>query len=244
MNIVHIRDYLAEQYSRMNLLSRTAVDIGDYKMSARSNDYNGWLLCDGRELEASEYKGLFTVIGTTFGASSSNVFKLPDFRGRVIGQAGSGAGLSVRALGDIVGSETHTLTVNQIPGHTHVGTTSSSGDHTHTATASNAGAHTHSINDPGHTHTQTTINDDFNNSGTTPPGFTADSAGSMTWNNINTSTTGITVNSSGSHSHDITVASAGTHSHSFVTSSVGSGQSHNIMQPTLFGMHMFIYGGI
>ena len=58
---------------------------------------------------------------------------------------------------------------------------------THNHTASSV------VTDPGHTHSQTTINDDFNNSGANPPGFTQDSAGSRTWNNINSSTTGITV---------------------------------------------------
>lgn len=245
MNIVALRDFLNVQYARLNIFNRSVANVGDYKMSARSADYNGWILCDGRELDINTYYDLYHVIGSTFGeSSSSNLFKLPDFRGRVIGQAGDGGnGLTARSLGDAVGSETHTLTANEIPGHTHTGTTTTSGDHTHIATASNAGLHTHPLTDPGHTHTQTTINDDYNNSGTSPPGFTADSAGTMTWNNINSSTTGITIASSGVHTHDITVNNAGNHSHSFVTSSVGGGQSHNIMQPTLFGVHVFIYSG-
>lgn len=217
--------------------------IGDYKLSARSNDAFGWLICDGRDVSRVTYSNLFEVIGTSFGSNSSNTFRLPNFSGRVIGQPGQGNGLTTRELGDAVGAETHTLTSDQIPAHTHTGTTSTNGAHVHSATAANNGEHTHSVNDPGHTHTQTTINDDFNNSGTDPPGFTADSAGTMTWNNINSSTTGISVNPAGTHTHVITVASAGDHTHSFVTSSVGGGQAHNIMQPTLFGANVFIYAG-
>lgn len=91
--------------------------------------------------------------------------------------------------------------------------------------------------------TQTTINDDFNNSGANPPGFTTDSAGTMTWSNINSATTGITVNSAGAHSHTITVDSGGSHTHSFTTDLIGGGNAHNNMQPTLFAGYMMIYTG-
>jgi len=91
--------------------------------------------------------------------------------------------------------------------------------HTHAGTTATIGSHTHTINDPGHTHTQTTTNDDFNNSGGDPPGFTGDSAGTRTWSNISTSTTGITINASGEHNH------------TFTTNSTGGGGSHNNMQP-------------
>ena len=63
--------------------------------------------------------------------------------------------------------------------------------------------------DPGHTHTQTTINDDFNSSAGNPPGFIGDSAGSMTWNNINSATTGLSVDSGGAHSHVFTTGNTG-----------------------------------
>lgn len=131
----------------------------------------------------------------------------PDLRGRFILSLGQGSGLTNRIYGAVGGAETHTLTTTEIPGHTHAGTTASNGSHTHT------------ITDPGHTHTQTTINDDYNNSGANPPGFSADSSGSVTWNNINSATTGITVNSSGSHTH------------TFTSDSTGGGSAHNNMPP-------------
>jgi microcystin-dependent protein len=134
-----------------------------------------------------------------------------------MGCVGQGSGLTNRVLGAVVGAETHTLSSNEIPSHSHTGTTDSNG------------AHTHTITDPGHTHTQTTINDDFNNSGTNPPGFTQDSAGSRTWNNINSATTGISINS------------AGAHTHTFTTNTTGGGLAHNNMQPTAFVGNVFIY---
>lgn len=205
--------------SLMQMVSNMNLHVGEYKLSARETDMGGWLICDGRSLSRAKYTALFGVIGTKFGSDNADTFKLPDYRGRVIGQPGLGAGLSTRAMGDAVGTETHTLTEEEMPAHTHSGSTGASG------------AHTHTVNDPGHTHTQTTTNDDFNNSGENPPGFTADSAGTMTWNNINSSTTGITLQSAGSHTH------------SFTTHSCGASEAHNNMQPTLFGANVFIFAG-
>lgn len=136
--------------------------IGDYKWSARNSDFNGWLVCDGRSLSRDRYTSLFHILGTAFGANDATTFKLPDARGRTACAVGQGQGLTNRALGAYVGSETHTLTTNEIPGHTHTGTTVANGNHDHSGNTSTDGNHTHTVNDPGHTHTQTTTNDDFN----------------------------------------------------------------------------------
>lgn len=239
--------------------------IGEYKFSSRSGDFNGWIDCDGRSLSRETYSDLFTIIGTSFGSNDGTTFKLPDLRGRVMGCAGHGATLTNRALGLYIGEETHALNQNEMPSHTHTGTVNASGGHTHTASSSNAGSHnhsgatanagnhSHSINDPGHSHSQTTINDDFNNSGGNGPSFMADSAGVMTWNNINASGTGITINNNGDHTHNIssdgvhshaiTVDSIGDHTHTFTTNSTGSGNAHNNMQPTAFASFVKIFAG-
>jgi microcystin-dependent protein len=44
----------------------------------------GWLICDGSSLLRSSYPGLFTAIGTAFGAVDGAHFNIPDLRGRVI----------------------------------------------------------------------------------------------------------------------------------------------------------------
>jgi len=195
----------------------STVSVGDYKMSALTTDFDGWLLCDGRAISRVAYYALFQAIGTSFGTGDGEyTFNIPDGRGRVPGIVGHGIGLTMRTTGQAIGTETHTLLPSEMPSHTHAASTGTDG------------SHTHSITDPGHTHTQTTTNDDFNNSGTNPPGFTADSAGSMTWNNINSATTGITISSSGNHTHTVNVSSA------------GGGAAHNIIQPTLFMGNMFI----
>jgi microcystin-dependent protein len=218
------------------------VLVGDYKWSARQRDFNGWLVCDGRSLSRVTFAALFAVLGTAFGADDANTFKLPDARGRTTCGVGQGVGLTNRTLGAYVGEENHTLTIGEMPGHTHTGTTASNGAHDHGASTGNNGSHTHTINDPGHTHTQTTNNDDFNSSGTNPPGFTADSAGTMTWSNINGSTTGITVNSVGNHAH--TIATDGAHTHTFTTNSTGGSAAHNVMQPSVFIGNLMVYSGV
>ena len=136
----------------------TQAFIGDYKYSSRTTDDLGWLVCDGRSLSIEEYKDLYDVIGVSFGGGVGS-FKLPDFRGRVPGIIGVGTGLTPRTLGSAVGSETHTLTVNEMPNHDHGGVTGAAGfgtgvtnpavSLTTTSVADDDGSHTHSINAQG-----------------------------------------------------------------------------------------------
>lgn len=80
----------------------------------------GWLLCDGTAVSRTTYSSLFSIIGTTYGVGdNSTTFNLPDLRGRVPIGSGQGSGLTNRTLGGTGGSETHTLTVDEIPAHTH-----------------------------------------------------------------------------------------------------------------------------
>jgi len=97
--------------------------VGDYKYSAVGIDHLGWLTCDGRSVNVSDYQLLFNVIHYSFGGSG-NSFNLPNPAGRVPGFVGAGAGLTARSIGSNVGAETHTLTVGEMPTHNHTGTTS------------------------------------------------------------------------------------------------------------------------
>jgi microcystin-dependent protein len=184
----------------------------------------GWLLCDGSEVSKTDYPRLFAVVGTMYGtASNGSNFVLPNLADRVpVGKS------NTNSVGNSGGNSSVTLSVLQLPSHTHTGTSDVSGIHVHSGTTDANGSHTHTITDPGHAHTQTTINDDFNNSGGSPPGFAADSAGSRTWSNINSATTDISINSAGSHTHSFTTGSSGNHSHTFTTNATGSGNSIDI----------------
>lgn len=79
----------------------------------------GWAFCQGQLLPISQYDAVFSVLGTTYGGDGQTTFALPDLRSRLpIGQ-GAGPGLTPRVLGQQMGTESVTLTPNQMPGHTH-----------------------------------------------------------------------------------------------------------------------------
>lgn len=162
------------------LQSHLALQVGDYKLSARNDDINGWLVCNGRSISRTQYPELFAIIGTDFGSTSGTTFRLPDYTSKVIGMYGETEGTStntVRDRGDVVGNETIQLTVPQLPAHSHTGTTNNDGSHTHSVdniphgtqniaaaggggtTACDETTHTISTNSSGaHTHTFTTQN--------------------------------------------------------------------------------------
>ncbi|MCI0737693.1 MAG: tail fiber protein [Gemmataceae bacterium] len=85
----------------------------------KQDEEKGWIVCDGRKLDDEQYAKLKSVLQKE---------SAPDFRGRVLVAAGNGPELKARKLGDTGGSETHTLTIAQMP------------------------SHSHEVNDPGHKH--------------------------------------------------------------------------------------------
>jgi microcystin-dependent protein len=145
--------------------------IGDIKYSIVDRDHAGWLICDGRTLVQADYPELFGLIGTKYGTPTSGTFKLPDCRGRVLGAIGSGTGLTSRSAGTLLGAETHTLTIGEMP------------------------SHNHTINDPGHSHTYINNTNDQNTDNAFASETAADNADLA--NTTGTSTTGITVNNTG-----------------------------------------------
>ena len=79
-----------------------------------------WLLCDGTAVSRTTYANLFGIIGTSYGVGDgSTTFNVPDFLGRTVIGTGSGSGLTVRARGDKVGTETHSLSVDELASHYH-----------------------------------------------------------------------------------------------------------------------------
>ena len=145
---------------------------GDIKYSVLSNDHHGWLKCDGRAISREFYSKLFDTIGTSFGSGNgSTTFNLPDCRGRVLGVLGQGTGLTNRTIGNLVGAETHTLTISEMP------------------------SHNHTINDPGHTHSYV---NNTNNQNTDNAFATQTAADDADLNaTTGSSTTGITINNTG-----------------------------------------------
>jgi len=93
--------------------------IGEIKWVPYQFAPRGWALCNGQLLAIAQNSALFSLIGTTYGGDGRTTFALPDLRGRSVVHAGTGPGLTGRALGERGGSETHTLTVDQLAPHAH-----------------------------------------------------------------------------------------------------------------------------
>lgn len=93
--------------------------LGEIRIFAGDFAPDNWALCDGRSLDIAAYPSLYALIGTTFGGDGVDSFNLPDLRGRVPIGHGSGPGLTFRALGQAIGSETTALSAVQMPSHGH-----------------------------------------------------------------------------------------------------------------------------
>ena len=89
--------------------------VGEIRMFGGNFAPAGWAFCDGQLLSIAENETLFNLIGTTYGGDGQSTFALPDLRGRIPVHMGSGFSLAQSG-----GTETVTLTVQQIPSHTHL----------------------------------------------------------------------------------------------------------------------------
>jgi len=95
--------------------------IGEIVMFAGNFAPRGWALCQGQLLAISSNSALFSILGTTYGGDGRTTFALPDLRGRIATQQGTGPGLAPVRLGERGGREDVTLTINELPNHNHLG---------------------------------------------------------------------------------------------------------------------------
>jgi microcystin-dependent protein len=94
--------------------------VGQILMFGGNFPPSGWMFCNGQLLPISENDVLFQLIGTTYGGDGQETFGLPNMQSRVPIHQGQGAGLSSYVIGQAGGTESVTLTTNQIPVHSHV----------------------------------------------------------------------------------------------------------------------------
>ncbi|HZS39487.1 MAG TPA: tail fiber protein [Polyangia bacterium] len=93
--------------------------IGEIRMFGGNFAPVGWLMCQGQLAAISQYQALFNLIGTTYGGDGSTTFGIPDLQGRVANHQGTLTGGGTYALGQKAGSESITLTSQQVASHSH-----------------------------------------------------------------------------------------------------------------------------
>lgn len=93
--------------------------VGEIRQFAGTFAPVGWMLCQGQIVPISEYDVLFNLIGTTYGGDGVETFALPDLQGRVPMHMGTQGGITYN-IGEKAGTESVTLTTQQIPVHSHV----------------------------------------------------------------------------------------------------------------------------
>ena len=141
---------------------------GEIKMYAGSSEPEGWVFCDGSAYDGTAsgaYNNLYDVIGTTYGngGGGSNMFNVPDLRGRVPagmddmdGSAGTGGGnagrLTTGTLGASGGVEEVTLTGAQsgLKAHEHTVPGATTNSQSTSTTGNDSPDHTHNYNYGGH----------------------------------------------------------------------------------------------
>jgi microcystin-dependent protein len=93
--------------------------VGEIRLFAGNFAPNGWMFCEGQTLPISENETLFTLIGTTYGGDGQETFNLPNLASRIPIHMGTGPDGTTYQLGEMAGTESETLTTQQIPTHDH-----------------------------------------------------------------------------------------------------------------------------
>jgi microcystin-dependent protein len=93
--------------------------IGEIRMVGFSFAPAGWAFCDGQLIPIAENDALFVLIGTTYGGDGQETFALPNLQSRIPIHAGTGSSGINHQLAEMGGTESVTLTTQQIPTHSH-----------------------------------------------------------------------------------------------------------------------------
>ena len=93
--------------------------VGEIRMFAGNFPPVGWMFCDGQPLAISENETLFQLIGTMYGGDGESTFNLPNLQSRIPIHFGTGPDGITYQQAEQAGTESETLTTQQIPSHTH-----------------------------------------------------------------------------------------------------------------------------
>lgn len=89
--------------------------IGDIRIFPYVHPPRDWIRCDGALLPITQFQALFNLIGVTYGGDGKTNFKVPDLRSRTP----AGRLAEPFKQGSAGGSETHALSLSQMPAHAH-----------------------------------------------------------------------------------------------------------------------------
>ncbi|MBW3517579.1 phage tail protein [Flavobacterium sp. NKUCC04_CG] len=98
--------------------------VGEIKMFVGNLAPRGWAKCEGQILPIQSYHTLYSILGPFYGGNGTTTFALPDLRGNVpvgVGRSSGQAQLETTLFyaGTKVGTETNTLTIDNLPPHHH-----------------------------------------------------------------------------------------------------------------------------
>jgi microcystin-dependent protein len=92
----------------------TSPFLGEIRAFGFQYAPQGWQQCNGQTLSIQQNAALFSLLGTTYGGNGVNNFQLPDLRGRIALHVSPST-----FQGEIQGTESVTLGLQQLPQHTH-----------------------------------------------------------------------------------------------------------------------------
>ncbi|MES2796823.1 MAG: tail fiber protein [Bacteroidota bacterium] len=93
--------------------------VGEIRMFGGSFAPAGWAFCNGALMPIAENEVLFQLIGTTYGGDGQETFALPSLSSRIPIHMGTGGDGQTYQIGELLGTESVTLTTQQIPVHSH-----------------------------------------------------------------------------------------------------------------------------
>lgn len=88
----------------------------------------GWVPCSGQLLSIAQNQALFALLGVYYGGNGTTNFQLPNLNGRSIVGTGVSKSGSNYPIGQAAGTESVTLTSNELPLHNHLVRTNSAYD--------------------------------------------------------------------------------------------------------------------
>jgi microcystin-dependent protein len=99
--------------------SRNGIDpfIGEIMITGYNFEVRNYAFCNGQLMSIAQNTALFSLLGTTFGGDGQTTFALPDLKGRTPIHPNSYQG--TYNLGEMGGTETNTILINNLPSHSH-----------------------------------------------------------------------------------------------------------------------------